>query len=152
MVLAVAGIMAVTVVVALLFMQRSAARATAAADELRDEVAAAGEAWDIPLAGAVYQGGGPAARSKGHGVLGLTDRRVLFLPIAGDRVSVSRVRITGVRLEKRRRDAAAATAAAGGHRHHLVLTLDDDTVLGFLVDDPEEWEAALAAPKAPRGE
>ena len=54
------------------------------------------------LAGAVYQGGG-RRRSKGHGVLGLTDRRVLFMPIAGEQLSVPRVRITGARLEERRR-------------------------------------------------
>jgi hypothetical protein len=152
MVLVVAGIMAVTVAVAMLFMQRSAARAQAAADQLRDEVAAAGEEWDIPLAGAVYQGGGsPAGRNKGHGVLGLTDRRVVFLPIAGEQLSVPRVRIIDARLEERRRDAAAATVAAAGHRHRLVLALDDETQLGFLVDEPAMWEQALAASRSSGG-
>ncbi len=153
MVLVVAGIMAVTVAVAMLFMQRSAARAQVAADELRDEVAAAGEEWDIPLAGAVYQGGSdPAARSRGHGVLGLTDRRIVFLPIAGERLNVPRTRVIGVRLEERLRDAAAATAAAGGHRQRLVLSLDDGVRLSFLVDDATEWQSALSSPEAPGDE
>jgi hypothetical protein len=147
MVLVVAGIMAVTLAVAMLYMQRSAARATVAADELRDEVAAAGEVWDIPLAGAVHQSGGyPTTRSKGHGVLGLTDRRVVFLPIAGERLSVPRARIVGARIEERRRDVAA------GHRQHLVLTLDDDTQLGFLVDDAGVWKDVLASAEAPAEE
>ena len=82
-------------------------------------------------------------------MLGLTDRRVLFLPIAGDALSVPRVRLTGARLEERRRDARP--------REHTdtawpVLTLDDDSGLGFLVDDPGEWEAALASAGVPVAE
>ena len=151
-ILVLVAVMAATITVALFVLRRVGDSAERRADVLRAEVASRGEAWEIPLAGAVYQSGGPAARSKGHGVLGLTDRRVLFLPIAGEQLSVPRVRIVGARLEERRRDAAAAAAAAAGRRHHLVLTLDDDTRLGFLVDDAGEWEAALAAREAPGGE
>ena len=143
-ILVLAAVMAAIVSVSVFILRRVGDRAERRADDLRGEVERLGEEWVIPLAGAVYQGGGPAARSKGHGVLGLTDRRVLFLPIAGEQLSVPRVRIEGARLEERRRDAAAATAAAGGHRHRLVLTLDDDSRLGFLVDDAAEWKAALA--------
>ena len=143
-ILVLVAIMAATIAVALFVLRRVGDSAERRADVLRSEVASRGEEWEIPLAGAVYQGGGPAKRSKGHGVLGLTDRRVLFLPIAGEQLSVPRVRIAGARLEERRRDAAAATAAAAGHRQHLVLMLDDDSRLGFLVDDAAEWEAALA--------
>jgi len=145
-------VMAAIVAVSLLVLRRVGDSAERRADGLRAEVASSGEVWEIPLAGAVYQSGQLAPRSKGHGVLGLTDRRVLFLPIAGDQLSVPRVRITGARLEERRRAAAAATAAGAGHRRHLVLTLDDDTRLGFLVDDAGEWEAALAAREAPGDE
>ena len=73
-------------------------------------------------------------------MLGLTDRRVLFLPIAGELVVVPRARVTGVRAEERRREAAAS------HRQHLVLTLDDATEVAFLVDDGEKWTEAFAAP------
>ena len=143
-ILVLAVVMAATIAVALLVLRRVGTGAERRADDLRSEVASRGEEWEIPLAGAVYQGGGhAAARSKGHGVVGLTTRRVVFLPIAGDQLSVPRVRITGARLEDRRRDAAA------GHRHRLILTLDDDTRLAFLIDDAGEWEAALASLDAP---
>ena len=82
-------------------------------------------------------------------MLGLTGRRLVFLPIAGERVSVPRVRVTGVRAEERRRDAAAA------HRRRLVLTLDDGAEMSFLVDDVAAWRRALepraSARRRPRG-
>ena len=144
-ILALVVVMAATLAISLIVLRRVGDRAEGRADELRAEVESRGETWEIPLAGAVYQGGGhPAARNKGHGVLGLTDRRVVFLPIAGAQLSVPRLRITGVRLEERRRDAVAATAAAAGRRHRLILTLDDETQLGFLVDDPAVWAKGLA--------
>ena len=70
---------------------------------------AAARRGSIPLAGATYPGGRPtsAARKGSAAMLGLTDRRVIFLPIAGERLSVPRARIAGARLEERRRDAGA---------------------------------------------
>jgi hypothetical protein len=132
-VLILAGVMAGIFVAAVVITRRVGTGAERRADVLRAEVAGSGEVWEIPLTGAVYQGGGPAARSKGHGVLGLTDRRVVFLPIVGDQLTVPRVRIAGARLEERRRDAAS------DHRHRLLLTLDDGTDVAFLVDDPSVW-------------
>jgi hypothetical protein len=144
-VLILAGVMAGIFVAAVAIARRVGAGAERRADVLRAEVAGSGEVWEVPLAGAVYQGGGPAARTKGHGVLGLTDRRVVFLPIAGDQLSVPRVRITGARLEERRRDAAS------DHRHRLLLTLDDGTDVAFLVDDPSVWLRALTTPGSSGG-
>ena len=146
-VLVLAVVMAAIVAVSLVVLHRVGGSAERRADELRDEVETAGEEWVIPLAGADYQGGGsPHTRSRGRGVLGLTDRRLVFLPIAGERVSVPRVRVSGVRTDERRRDATAA------HRHRLVLTLDDGAEMSFLVDAAGEWEDALASPEAPDGE
>ncbi len=145
-VLVLAAVMAAIVAVSLVVLHRVGGSAERRADELRDEVEAAGEEWLVPLAGAVYQGGGsPHARSRGRGVLGLTGRRLVFLPIAGERVSVPRVRLAGVRAEERRRDATAA------HRRRLVLTLDDGAEMSFLVDDAAAWQSALglSAPSAP---
>ena len=134
-ILVLAAVMAAIVAVSVFILRRVGDRAERRADVLRGEVERLGEEWVIPLAGAVYRGGAhPAGRSKGHGVLGLTDRRVVFLPIAGEQLSVPRVRIAGARLEER----AAATSPAA-HRHHLVLRLDDDSEVGFLVDDAREW-------------
>jgi hypothetical protein len=145
-ILVLAAVMAAIVAVSFFVLRRVGDRAERRADELRGEVDGTGEGWVIPLDGAVYQGGGsPHVRSRGHGVLGLTGRRVVFLPIAGELVSMPRARVARVRMEARRRDAA------GAHRHRLVLTLDDGGEMSFLVDDPGEWRETLApaAPDAP---
>jgi len=141
-----AGVMLATVAIAVLVLRRVGDKAERRADRLRAEVDRLGEEWVIPLAGASYQGGAPlAGHSRGRGVLGLTDRRVVFLPIAGDLVSVPRARVTGVRVEDRRRDAAAS------HRHHLLVILDDDAQLGFLTDEADAWAEALPPPGAGAG-
>ena len=142
-VLVFAALMAAIVAVSLVVLHRVGGSAERHADELRDEVEAAGEEWVVPLAGAVYQGGGsPHTRSRGRGVLGLTGRRLVFLPIAGERVSVPRVRVTGVRADERMRDATAA------HRHRLVLTLDDGAEMSFLVDDATPWLHVLESERS----
>lgn len=143
-VLVIAGVMAATLGVALFLMSRAGTKAERRADALRAEVEQLGEKWVIPFRGAVYQGGGrQGAHSRGHGVLGLTDRRVLFLPIAGELVSLPRARVIGARVEDRLRDAAAS------HRHRLVLALDDQTELGFLVDNEQAWKDAIARMREP---
>ena len=136
-VLVVAGIMALTVAVAMAFMKRTDARAQAAADELRDEVEAGDEEWIVPLRGAGGLGVTPG-RGTAHGVLGLTGRRLVFQPITGARVNVPVTSLTGARLESRRREALTE------HRHHLVLTLDDGSRREFVVDDPVVWAEGLA--------
>ncbi|HTX71141.1 MAG TPA: hypothetical protein VMH50_18605 [Thermoleophilia bacterium] len=139
--LIIAAVMAALFAVALFLISRAGTRAERRAEDLRAEVEQRGEAWEIPFAGATYQGGGSAAaHSRGRGVLGMTDRRVLFLPIAGELVVIPRARVSAVRVEDRRREAASA------HRHHLVLTLDDGAEAAFLVDDPAPWQQALAPP------
>ena len=135
--LVVAGVMAVIVAVSMLVLSRAGSKAQVRADELRADVESRGEEWVIPLAGTVYERGPGVRGDRGHGVLGLTDRRLLFLPIAGNQLSLPRVRVSGARSEDRRRDAAAT------HRHLLVLTLDDGAELAFLVDDSGAWLEAL---------
>jgi hypothetical protein len=136
-ILVLAIVMAATIAIALIVLRRVGDKAERRADELRAEVAARGEEWEIPLGGATYQGGASAVRSRGHGVLGLTDSRILFLPIAGEPVRVPRARVSEARVEDRRREAAAP------HRHRLVLTLDDGSEVSFLVDDAGPWGRAL---------
>jgi len=139
--LIVAAVMAGMFAVAMFLLSRAGTKAERRAEELRSEVEQRGEVWEIPFTGATYQGGGSAAaHSRGRGVLGMTDRRVLFLPIAGELVAIPRARVTGARVEDRRREAASA------HRHHLVLTLDDGAEAAFLVDDPQPWRRALTEP------
>jgi hypothetical protein len=138
-VLVLGGVMAAIFVAVLLVTRRLGARAEASADAARGEAESRGEQWLVRLEGATFRGARHAyGRVKGRGVLGLTDRRLVFVPIAGDRVGVPVVRVTGVRLEDHRSDAASA------HPHRLVLTLDDENELTFLVADREVWAAALA--------
>ena len=129
--------MAVILAVTMLVLSRAGSKAQVRADELRADVERRGEEWVVPLGGAVYERGPGVRGDRGHGVLGLTDRRLLFLPIAGKQLSLPRARVSGARVEDRRRDAAAT------HRHLLVLTLDDGTELAFLVDDSGAWLEAL---------
>jgi len=146
-ILVLAGVMAATIVIALLLLRGFGDKAEGRADDLRDEVERLGEEWVIPLEGAVYEHGPGARGNRGHGVLGLTGRRLLFLPIAGEQLSVPRVRLSASCVEDRRRDAAST------HRHHLVLTLDDGSRLTFLVDEPDEWmEALRPAGRLPGGD
>lgn len=139
-ILVLAGVMAAIFAAVVLVTRRLGSAAESRADALRDEVERLGEEWTVPLTGAEHQGSShPYVRGKGRGVLGLTDRRLVFVPIAGDRLSVPLARVTAARVEDRRRDAAAA------HQHRLVVVLDDGTELAFLVDDAGEW-AVLAPP------
>ena len=64
-VLVLAAVMAAIVAVSLVVLHRVGGSAERRADELRDEVEAAGEEWVVPLAGAVYQGGGSPTRAAG---------------------------------------------------------------------------------------
>jgi hypothetical protein len=143
-ILVLAGVMAATVIVALIVMRRVGVRAEGRADDLRAEVEGLGEEWVVPLGGATHQGTiRPSARGQGAGVLGLTERRVVFLPIAGEQLSVPVVRVAAARVEDRRRDTAAA------HRHRLVIVLDDGAEHAFLVDDAGEWARGLARLEVP---
>jgi hypothetical protein len=145
-ILVLAGVMAATLVVAAIVLRRVGARAEGRADGLRDEAERLGEEWVVPLAGASHQGSSnPRLRGKGRGVLGLTDRRLVFLPIAGEQLSLPLARVTAARVEERRRDAAAT------HRHRLVVVLDDGSEAGFLVDDPGGWEQGLSRLEVPAG-
>ena len=138
-ILVLAGVMAATLVVAVIVLRRVGSRAESRADELRDEAARLGEQWVVPLSGAEHQGAShPYVRGKGRGVLGLTDRRLVFLPIAGEQLGVPVMRVSAARVEDRRRDAAAT------HRHRLVVVLDDGAEHTFLVDESGEWEHGLA--------
>ena len=138
-VLILAGVMAAIFAAAIFVTRRVGAGAEARADEVRAEADRLGEEWLVRLEGASFRGARHAyARVKGQGVLGLTARRLVFIPIAGDPVKVPLARVTGARLEDSTLDAAAA------HRHRLTVDLDDDNRLTFLVDDPADWAAALA--------
>jgi hypothetical protein len=55
-VLVLAGVMAATIVIALLLLRGFGDKAEGRADDLRDEVARLGEEWVIPLEGASYRG------------------------------------------------------------------------------------------------
>jgi hypothetical protein len=138
-VLAIGGVMAVTLVVAVVAMRRFGGQAVERADDLRDEVDRLGEEWVIPLEGASYRGAQHTyGRAKGNGVAGLTRRRVVFEPFIGQGFSVPVVRMTDVR------ESRWFLGAARVRGMHLVFTLDDGNEVGFFVRDRERWLRALA--------
>ena len=137
-ILAIGGVMAITVVVSVVAMRRFGGQAEERADDLRDEVDRLGEEWVIPLEPASYRGAAHTyGRVKGNGVAGLTGRRVVFEPLIGKGFSVPLARVTGVRTTRWFLGAARASG------RHLVLTLDDDNEVGFIVHDQERWLTAL---------
>jgi|GEM_PF-697690 len=137
-ILAVGGVMAVTIAVAVVALRRFGAQAEGRADDLRDEVDRLGEEWLIPLESASYRGARHTyGRVKGNGVAGLTTRRLVFEPLIGRGFSVPLTRVTGVRVSRWFLGAARARGK------HLVLTLDTDNEVGFFVHDHERWLRAL---------
>jgi hypothetical protein len=138
-ILAIGGVMALTLVVAVVAMRRFGPQAEERADDLRDEVGRLGEEWVIPLEAASYRGARHTyGRVKGSGVAGLTSRRLVFEPLIGKGFSVPLVRVTSVR------EARWFLGAARVSGKHLVLSLDDDNEVGFFVHDRECWLRALA--------
>ena len=146
-ILAIGGVMAITVVVAVVAMRRFGTQAEQRADSLRDDVALRGEEWVIPLESASYRGATHTyGRVKGNGVAGLTDRRVVFEPVIGKGFAIPLTRVIGVRVTRWFLGAARASGK------HLVLTLDDGNEVGFMVRDDERWLTALDAAGEPWSE
>ena len=138
-ILVLAGVMAATIVIALLLLRGFGDKAEGRADDLRDEVERLGEEWVIPLEGASYRGARHAyGRVKGNGVAGLTRRRVVFEPLIGTGFGVP------LRARHRGRVTRWFLGAARARGSHLVLVLDDGNEVGFLVRDQERWLRALA--------
>ncbi len=137
-VLVIGGVMAATLVVAVVAMRRFGGEAVERADELRDEVDRLGEEWVIPLEGASYRGAQHTyGRAKGNGVAGLTRRRVVFEPFIGQGFSVPLVRVADVR------ESRWFLGVARVRGMHLVFALDDGNEVGFFVRDRERWLKAL---------
>ncbi|NLE22959.1 MAG: hypothetical protein GX624_09300 [Actinobacteria bacterium] len=136
--LVIGGVMAATLVVAVVAMRRFGGEAVARADDLRGEVDRLGEEWIIPLEGASYRGARHTyARARGNGVAGLTRRRVVFEPFIGQGFSVPLVRVQDVR------ESRWFLGAARVRGWHLVFSLDDGNEVGFFVRDRERWLRAL---------
>ncbi len=144
-ILAIGAVMAITVVIGVIAMRRFGTQAERRADDLRRDVERRGEAWVIPLESATYRGATHTyGRVKGSGVVGLTDRRIVFEPLIGKGFSIPLARVTGVKITRWFLGAARAPG------RHLVLTLDDGNEVGFYVSDQDRWLAALGAAGVPR--
>ena len=89
---------------------------------------------------AQYRGGtGSHPATRSNGFLQLTDRRLLFLKLAGGRIEIDRSDIATVVEEREYL----------GHVHpgknHLVITTNTG-VVGFVVTDPVSWVELLRTP------
>ncbi|MEZ4427083.1 MAG: hypothetical protein R3A51_05230 [Nannocystaceae bacterium] len=137
-ILLVAGILGANLVlwIVIIAWVRRATRARAAT--LRAELDGSGERLVLGPEPAIYRGA-TAGRTKvkGNGIIALTDRRLLFDKLIGDRVEVSRAEIVGVRVDR------WFLRSARGGKLHLIVKLQSGEEVGYIVRDHEAWVAAL---------
>jgi hypothetical protein len=77
-------------------------------------------------------------RVKGLGLIGLTERHLVFVAAVGKKViELDRTEVVGVREDK-----WFLRSYTGGQRH-LILRLRDGTEVGFFVRDLARWRTAL---------
>ena len=144
-ILVLAVLMAAIIGVSLLVLRRVGGRAERRADELRGEVEGAGDESLVPLAGAVYQGGGSRTFPAGAtGCFGSPPPRRVPAPRRSARQRAARAR-------HRRPRGGPPSRRRGAHRHRLVLILDDDGG-GLPRGRPLGWQATLGPrARAPLG-
>jgi hypothetical protein len=101
----------------------------------------------IDVENATYRGATARfGKVKGLGVIGLTERKLVFARAVGKLLEIDRAEIVGVRLDK-----WFLRSWTGGIQH-TILKLRDGTEVGFFVRDPARWTAALGfGPSQPPG-
>ncbi|MBI5584578.1 MAG: hypothetical protein HY892_12225 [Deltaproteobacteria bacterium] len=72
---------------------------------------------------------------KGNGVIGLTEKGLVFEKITGQRIEIDRAEIEKATVEK---SFKGKTSFATGGKH-LVIKTKDGNRIGFLIKDAEEW-------------
>jgi hypothetical protein len=139
-VLLVLGILAfqlVMFIVALRWLRRANAQRLGA---LRSELAATGERALLGPEPGVYRGassGSGYPRTRGNGVVALTERRLIVRKLVGAPVEVPVAEIAGVRTDK-----WFQGGWAGGQAHVIVKTRAG-AELGLFVQDTDAWARAL---------
>lgn len=79
-------------------------------------------------------------RTKGNGVLCLTEQRLLFARLTGPRIVIPREALDSARLEP---IFLRQTVVGKGVDQHLVIHTRDGNRIGFLIRRPERWVEAV---------
>ena len=74
---------------------------------------------------------------KGAGVIALSDTMLRFQMITGKMIAISRDQIESFELKK------VFRGQCKGGKPHLVLSLKDGNHVGFIVQEPENWQRRL---------
>jgi hypothetical protein len=119
-------------------------------ERTQDELKQAGQKLVRAPERAQYRGGtGSWSKVTGLGVLALTKKQLVFRKVTGGKVDVPLDQIAGVRTDPRFRRRRMG-------RPHLILELRSGDEVGYLVDPPDAWAAALrqatGKPLAPKGD
>ncbi len=118
----------------ILWMRGKSARLV---ESLRDEVAAAGEAMVEGPSPGIYRGGsGRFSRVRGNGIVALTDRRLIFAKLIGQRVEVPLNEISEIR-----EDRWFLGSARGGSLHLILKTSEGE--VGFMMRDQSAYRASM---------
>ncbi|MFZ1985968.1 MAG: hypothetical protein WAU91_16235, partial [Desulfatitalea sp.] len=76
---------------------------------------------------------------KGNGVICLTENRLLFEKLTGQRIELNRAEIVSTTVEK----SFKGKLSFGTGGRHLVITTKDGNRIGFLVRDAETWSEKI---------
>lgn len=112
--------------------------------EWGEAFAEAGETVIVPFERGSYRGARERyGRVKCNGHIALTDRRIVFLKLAGKPVEVPLEAVTDATLEDWFLGCRNYLAV------HLVVRLRDGNQVGYYVPDPERWRETLKQHASP---
>ncbi|MEW6181858.1 MAG: hypothetical protein AB1500_01600 [Bacillota bacterium] len=110
-------------------------------DGMVEECRRSGERMVIGPQSCLYRGADSVyGNIKGNGVVCLTDKRVVFEKLTGQRIAINRTDIAGVSEERWFRGKTAFGTGASGH---LVFHTADGNRVGFLIKDTKRWVREL---------
>jgi len=137
LVLGILGFNAVLWLIVLRWLKQATARQLAA---LHKELTSTGERVLLGPEPAIYRGasaGSGYPRTKGNGVVALTERRLIVHKLVGVSLELPTADLRGVRTDK------WFQGAWTGGRLHVIVKTKTDAELGLFVKDTDAWVSAL---------